>query len=110
MTKRLMSHDPFTGITTYFEPDGNGGFHLSYESDVEPLLEQNKIQYTDGTDGYANGKGREFKHVAEIPMSLILKWKIEDGIDVFNKNDWNAVKRKLNSNEWLLLRTSGGHI
>ena len=109
MTKRLFSHDTATGITTWFEGDGEGGFRLTYESDVEPVLEQNVALYNHGHDGWAS-KAREFKHVAEIPMSLILKWQVEEGIDVFDPNDWPAVKKKLNDHNWLKLRTSPGRI
>ena len=108
MTRRFVSHDPLTGVTTWFEGDGAGGFRLHYEADVEDVLEANKAAYVDGTNGYT--ATREFKHVAEIPMSLILKWKVEEGIDVFDKNDWSKVKQRLNSNEWLYLRAAPGRI
>ena len=108
MARHFISHDPFTGVSTWFEGDGQGGMKLTYESDVEDVLERNKIDYTDGTNGYS--LSRDFKHVAEIPMSLIHKWMVEDHINVFDKNDWPAVKRKLNSNEWLYLRSSPGRV
>jgi hypothetical protein len=39
-----------------------------------------------------------------------MKWLTEEGLDIHNKNHWEAIRRKLNSSEYLYLRTSGGAI
>lgn len=108
--KRLIDVDPTNGLATFHEYDhGTGKTTISYEQDVSLLLDQNKQQYNDGTDGYAT-KEREWKHVANIPAVILLKWLSEEGIDYRNKNHWPAVRRKLNSSEYLYLRTSPGRI
>jgi hypothetical protein len=43
-------------------------------------------------------------------MIIIEKWKVEEGIDVFNPDHINRVRAKLNSNEYKYLRTSSGRI
>jgi len=80
---------------------------LTYVQDVEPYLERNKALYNADDGGYTS-KAREWKRYASIPNAVIMKWKIEEGIDVFNKDHWPAVKRKLNSSEYRYLRTAPG--
>ena len=109
MTKRFFSHDPFTGVTQWFEGDGNGGFKMHYESDVTDNLEANQALMNTGWDGYVS-KARELKWVAEIPMSLVMKWKIEEGVDILEPGSEEFMKRKLNSSEWLKLRVGPGRI
>ena len=104
MTRRFMSHNPVTGITSYFEGDGQGGFSIIEEADIDDVLEHNTRHRNNGTNGKsANG---EFWYAGEIPMITIQKWLVEDHIDVFNPNDAKKVKQRLNSNEWFRLRSS----
>ena len=108
--KRLIDHDELTGLFTYHDYDHDTGKTIiSYEGDSEPILDLNKQLYNNGTNGYAS-KAREWKHVANIPAILLMKWLAEEGIDYRDENDWPAIRRKLNSNEYLYLRTSPGVI
>jgi hypothetical protein len=47
---------------------------------------------------------------ASIPNIIVEKWKKEEGIDIFNNDDWPKIKAKLNSEEFKFLRTSPGKI
>ena len=94
-------------ITTRFVEDGDGSLIVHREADVEPLLEANKALYTSG-DGYS--PSREWRRAASIPMAIVEKWRNEYGVDVFNPDHMPAVKRLLNSNEYLYLRTAPGHL
>jgi hypothetical protein len=87
---------------------GGNDFTIRHVQDVEPYLDHNKRQYTDGTNGYS--PSRELKKTASIPPGVYMKWLIEEGIDALKPEHWDAVKRKLNSSEYLYLRTAGGHI
>jgi hypothetical protein len=75
--------------------------------DVGPNLDLNKALYTSG-DGYS--PSREMRRAASIPMSIVEKWKNELGVDVFNRDHREAVKRLLNSSEYLYLRTAPGRL
>lgn len=108
MTRRFVSYDPMLGITTWFEGDGQGNMTLTYESDVEAVLEHNAAARNNGTNG--RSKEGEFWYAGEIPMATIQKWMVEEHIDVFDPNDWPKVKQRLNSNEWFKLRTSSFRI
>lgn len=77
------------------------------EQDAEPFLEHNKKLQTHN-DGYS--PSREVRHVASVPMGVVLMWQQKHGIDVFNPNHADAVKRLLNDPEYRWLRTSEGKL
>jgi hypothetical protein len=87
---------------------GGNDFTIRSVQDATPFLDHNKRLQNDGTDGYS--PSRELKRVASIPPIVAEKWLTEEGIDVFNRDHWPAVKRKLNSSDYMWLRTSGGRI
>jgi hypothetical protein len=94
-------------IHTRFVEDSDGSLIVHREADVEPLLEANKALATSG-DGYS--PSRELRRAASIPMIIIEKWRNELGVDVFNPDHKEAVRRLLNSSEYLYLRTAPGRL
>lgn len=94
-------------ITTRFVENGDGSLTVHRESDVEPILEHNKALATSG-DGYS--PSRELRRAASIPMAIVEKWKNELGVDVFNPDHKAAVRRLLNSSEYMYLRTAPGRL
>jgi hypothetical protein len=95
MDQRLIT-DPMTGDLTVIRG-----------ADVEPILEHNKALYS-MNDGYS--PGREWRRAASIPLAIVEKWKNEYGVDVFNPDHREGVKRLLNSSEWRYLRTAPGRL
>jgi hypothetical protein len=77
---------------------------IGYSQDVEPVLDVNKDEYNN-YDKHLD-RGNEMRHVARIPASVQLKWLLEDGIDIHNKDHMGAVLRKLNDPDWRYLRTN----
>ena len=75
--------------------------------DVGDQLDFNRDLYNSG-DGYS--PSRDLRRVASIPLVIVEKWKNELGVDVFNKDHASAVRRLLNSNEYLYLRTAPGRV
>jgi hypothetical protein len=106
--KRILDYDPLTGITEIFHHDD-----LTNESvietvqDVEPALEHNKRLQIE-VDSHKQIK-EGWLHYAHIPNSLILKWKIEKGIDLYNPNDKGAIFKLLNDPEYAYLKTTDAH-
>lgn len=96
MIKTRLVEDPMSGDLTVIR-----------SADVEPLLEINKALANSG-DGYS--PSRELRRAASIPMIIIEKWKDEHGVDVFNPDHKEAVRRLLNSSEYLYLRTAPGRL
>jgi hypothetical protein len=94
-------------IKTTFQEDGDGALVVHRTSDVEANLEINKSLYT-LNDGYS--PSRELRRAASIPMSIVEKWKNELGVDVFDPNHREAVRRLLNSSEYMYLRTAPGRL
>lgn len=74
--------------------------------DVEPVLNANKALATDG-DGYS--PDRTLRRAASIPLIVVEQW-LKEGVDIYNPDHAGEVKRRLNSADWLHLRTAGGRL
>lgn len=94
-------------ISTRIKEHACGTLEIQRVQDVESILDWNKRQQNDG-DGYT--PSRDMKKIASIPLVVAEKWLNEEGINIFDPNHKDAVRRKLNSNEYLWLRTSGGTV
>ena len=110
MSKRLLDYDPLTRTSTYHWYDSvTDETTISYEQDVEPVLELNKA--VQGIDDFSKwGIQNNWWHVASVPLILVTKWMREDGINVFQKDHWPKVKRKLMDPEYRYLRRGTGNL
>lgn len=98
--KRLLDLDPLTGLRTYHSyDDTTDETVVSYEQDVEPILEANKAAANE-----TSGPMGDMVHVATIPASVQLKWFIEKGVDINNPDHKKAVARLLDDPEWRYLK------
>ena len=108
MNRRLLDYDPYSGLYTYhtYDPDTDKTY-IEYEQDLEPLIEFNKSLQKD--DQYSkDGIKNEWWHIACIPPVIQHKWLKDYGIDIYNKDHWKAVMKKLREPEWKYLRTTNG--
>ena len=96
------------GIHKTFHPHPDGSFTVKTSQDAEPIIERNKADQNLGNNGYT--KSRNMQKVASIPMTVQLKWRIEEGIDIYNPDHALAVARKLNDPEWRHLRCGLGQL
>lgn len=76
--------------------------------DVEPILEANKKLYNEDDRGWS--KSKEWRRAASIPNVIVMKWMLEEGINIFKREHWPRVARKLNDPEWRHLRTAPGRL
>lgn len=107
MTRRLLEADWLTGIAEYHGYDsGTDCTIIETVQDVAPILEHNKALQNADDQGWS--PSRDLRRAATIPDIIVLKWRNEYGIDVFDRNHWPAVKRLLNDPEWRYLRTAPG--
>lgn len=98
--KRLVDVDPFSGLQTWHDYDeATDTTVLSYEQDVEPLLDANKA-----AANHADGPMGDMVHVASIPPSVQMKWLVEKGVDLLNPDHKGAVARLLDDSEWRYLK------
>ena len=102
--KRLLDYDDLSGVSTYFEGYGEDGFTLHYTQDAEPILEQNKQKQSMGREYYARDK--DMWRVASIPVGIQMKWLIEHGVDVYNKDHWPKIRKLLNDPDYRWLKTA----
>ena len=118
MTKRLIDYDPLSRTGVYHSYDDQTKETVIEEiQDVSHFLEVNRnTQNHDvGGGGGLNEYSRKgikngWWHVASIPNSVIMKWKKEKGVDVFNKHHTQEIKKLLIGLEWRYLRTGTGRV
>ncbi len=107
--KELIDHDPLTGVSTWFEAvESERKFRVHHTQDVQSLLEKNKL-LQNAPEYKAAGIKADWQHFAHIPDIIVMRWR-QEGIDVFNPDHIEAVKRKLRDPDWRHLRTSLGRI
>lgn len=98
--KRVLSNT--NGLVTTMEIDGDKT-NISKSQDISAALAFNKAHSNElGKRIYSDA----YNYVAQIPASVQVKWLWEEGLDIYNPEHAERMKRKLNSNEYLYLRTS----
>ena len=95
-----------TGVKHEWADNGDGQYVIRSSQDIEAALDYNKAAYTHN-DGYA--PSRELRRVAHIPDIVNLQW-LAEGFDYRDPNNAKELKRRLNSSEYLFLRTASGRI
>jgi hypothetical protein len=112
MTRRLLDYNHFTGEITWHDYDPvtkETHIHTEWtDAQTDAVLDSNKAAYTDGTNGWS--PTREWKRVAEIPFSVLHDWLVKEGWWAFDANATNKLRQKLNSSEYLYLRTAPGQL
>lgn len=96
----LLSHDWASGLKEWISTDETTGeSFIRYEQDVSAHIDDNKSAQTNGFDRKA-----DMWHVASIPNIVLLEWITKHGVDFFNPNHKDGVRRLLNSNEYSHLK------
>lgn len=102
--KRVLSNT--YGLITTMEIDGDKT-NITKSQDIEGLLNFNKAKSNHfGKKIYSDA----YNHVASIPAVLIAKWLTEEKLDIYNPDHAERLKQKLNSREYMYLRTSELHL
>lgn len=102
--RRILDEDKDLRVRVEHEHDPIlGKSRIISVQDCDPILENNKRRQTNGPQYMDREKA--FRHAAHIPDVVWMKWKLEEGIDIFNKDHLPAIKRKLDDPEWRHLRT-----
>lgn len=96
-----------SGIDHYLRQDPDGSIHVESWQDTDAILDLNKAMYTHN-DGYS--PDRTMRRVASVPQILIQKWMVEEGWDALDPANADKLKAKLNSSEYLYLRTAEGRL
>lgn len=58
------------------------------------------------------GSGKEMRLAASIPLSVIMKWRVEEGVDIFSNDPDQKRKARqlLNDHQYRMLRIWEGNI
>lgn len=92
----LVDDGSFNGLRKWLRATDadEGTVEVRYE-DVSggQIIEENKAA------GPLNKRG-EMWHVGHVPASVGLKWLAEEGIDMWNPEHWDAVKKKLMDSDY----------
>ena len=76
-------------------------FAIEHIQDIQPLVDSNKnLQENDHL------MRDELRLSARIPMTVYYEWKNKFGVDVFNPNHKEGVKKLLNSADYRYLKTT----
>ncbi len=97
----LFNHDPQTGMTEWFDEVDDNTFMIVTEQDCSAFIEHNKRLQNEPLN-----KRGEMWRVGTIPNVIAMKWKTEEGLDIFDPNAAKDVDKKLNDPEWKWLRNS----
>lgn len=100
--RRLLDHDPMTGVSSEFESTADG-FQVNYTQDVESILEANKAKFN-ATPMRSEHTASEFWHAADIPIVVQMKWLTEHGVDIYNPDHTPGIIRMLNDPDYRYLK------
>ena len=78
---------------------------IEHIEDIQPLIDSNKkLQQED------HHIKDEFRLSARIPMTVYYEWKNKYGVDLFNPNHKEGVRKLINSPEYRYLKTTNRRI
>ena len=102
MMERVLSHDDASGLTTWFSASEDGDtWNLRYEQDVSPVLDYNKEQQSESFD-----KRAEMWHAAKVPTVVMMEWMTKYGVELWNPDHKEGVRRLLNHPDYRYLRVN----
>lgn len=109
MTKRLIDRDPITGVECWYEyQPSTDSATISHVQDVSMILDRNKIAANDD-DKTKRGFKNDWWKYADIPAGVWLKWKLEKGVDIFNRGHKKELFKLLNDPDYRYLKTTSKH-
>lgn len=103
MKAKILSRDPLTGVTQWFEAHPDGGFTLASRQDVTALCHDNRELYNSTGEHAPWPDG--FARVASIPLVLY-----EDLRRTGVLSDWPSLRRWLNDPDNRHFRTRPGKL
>tara|TARA_R100000231_G_scaffold99203_1_gene73986 strand:+ start:70 stop:369 length:300 start_codon:yes stop_codon:yes gene_type:complete len=78
---------------------------IEHIQDIKPLIDSNKrLQQED------HHIADDFRLSARIPMTVYYEWKSKYGVDLFNPNHKDGVRKLINSPEYRYLKTTNRRI
>ncbi len=98
--KRLLDYDPLSGMTTWHNYDAaTETTFITYSGDSQGVLDQNRED-----ENHASRKMGDMVHVARIPPEIQMKWYVEHGVKMWDKNHRGRVNQLLDGDYKYLKR------
>lgn len=109
MTRRVLDHDPLTGITTYFDYTSDDQMHITTVQDVNEVLD--KAADLRNNEGYSDrGMKRDMWHYARVPDVVALDMLQKHGVNMMTSPvDWKSVLHCINTHYPYLKTTTKHH-
>ena len=105
MAREFFDYDPLTGLQEYVE-EVDGRIHLTYEQDVEAVLNHTKALANEGLpDQNFRGEGWLYAIIPAVVQMQMLK----KGINFADQNDVAKIVQEVNENYPLLKTTTRHH-
>lgn len=96
-----------SGIDHFLRTEADGSIHVESHQDIQPFLDRNKAM-ANHNDGW--NATRDGRRAATIPNIVIQKWLAEEGWDAMDPANEDKLKAKLNSSDYMWLRTAPGRL
>lgn len=105
MASKEFLYRSAVGVDYYLRHEADGSVHLDGYQQVNHILDANGQAYNENAGWNAD---KSMRRAASIPMALMTKWKEEEGFDVLRavKDDPKSLAKRLNSSDFLKLRTA----
>ena len=109
MTRRVLDHDPLSGVTTYFDYTVEDQMVITHTQDVDHVLDQNHAMRVD-EDYSRRGIKQDQWHYARIPDAVQLEMLQKYGVNMMKYPiDWKSVLRCINTHYPYLKVTDKTH-
>jgi hypothetical protein len=96
MTKRILDHNPLTGVTTYFEYSSDDKMLISTSQDVSSIVD-NATALRNNDDYSKSGIKADHWHYARLPLTVMMEMKEKHGVDLFAPRiDWKSALKIIN--------------
>lgn len=99
----LLDRNPVTGLEKWMNYDeATDSVQVSYKQDeavVQGALDRNKMVQNEHHD-----RREDMWHAAHVPVQIMYEWLTKHGVNAWDPQHIDGVKRLLNSNEYRYLR------
>lgn len=103
MNRALLDADPLTGVRQYFGWDDEGGEYLIDEmdtTDTQKVIDRNRE-----LSNHHDDRSGDMWLVASIPPQVQFEWLDRHGVEFWNPDHKEGVKRLLNDPDYRWLKT-----
>lgn len=94
--RRILSYDPLTKETIYFDYSDDDKMTLTHSYDVSESLELSKSLAND-EDRTKRGIKNDLWHYAHIPVGVAMDMLVKHGVDIHNKDHQGKLFKLLNT-------------